>query len=136
MPVNPDKVRNRNFVFSYKDRQLPVERFEFIKDSLQFLVYPDSASNAFKQDIRELFTKNDSLRIDNFNYEFLNIEDSLGNKLNEPLSESLQQYREFFVQEVKVKVGSTPDTAALMHNNLPLYSKLQPINAVAGKHKY
>lgn len=135
-PINPEKVKIRDFVFSYKDRQLPIEKVEFKKDSLQFLVYPDSTQNAFKHHIRELFTQNDSLRIRNFEYEFLNIRDSTGNILNEYNSENMQQYREFFVQEVKLDPGSAPDISTLMNKNLPLFSHLQPFYAIKGKHRY
>ncbi|HMB61807.1 MAG TPA: hypothetical protein VKN36_01955 [Eudoraea sp.] len=136
MPVNPEKVKNRNFVFSYKDQQIPIEKVEFRKDSLQFLAYPDSTSNAFKEDIRELFNKNDSLSIGNFKYELLNIKDSVGNILNEYRRENMQQYREFFVQEVKVKSGSVPDISILMNKNLPLFSQFQPLNAIEAKKSY
>lgn len=90
-----DKVKKRNFVFSYKGRQLPIEKVEFKKDSLQFLAYPDSTLYAFKEDVQELLTKNDGLSIRSFEYELLNIRDSIGNNLNEYSSENLQQYREY-----------------------------------------
>ncbi|MGB5358955.1 MAG: carboxypeptidase-like regulatory domain-containing protein [Eudoraea sp.] len=136
MPANLDKIKKKNFIISYKERQLPIEKIDFKKDSLQFLVYPDSNTISFQKEITELFTENDSLRISNLKYELLNIKDSLGNGLNESITENLEQYREYFVQEVIVKIDNEPNITSYMKRNLPLISPLQPIYSVEPKHNY
>jgi hypothetical protein len=135
-PRDLDKVRKKDFKFLYKEKELPIEKFRFEEDSLRFWVYPDTLVASLQNEMEELFTETDSLRISNFYYNFKNIKDSLGNNLDERSSENLEQYREFFVQDILTKIDSEPGDVIFMNRELPLFSPFQPVYSEKRNHKY
>ncbi|NJB72537.1 hypothetical protein GGR42_003028 [Saonia flava] len=136
-PRDLEKIKNKNFTLLYKEEQLPIKNVKFENDSLRFWVYPDRSVKKFQSSYEELFTETDSLRISKFKYGFNGIQDSLGNILDKSSNENLQQYREFFVQEVVTEISGMPnEEASFMKTDLPLFSSRQPIYPDERKRKF
>ncbi|MEX0291131.1 MAG: carboxypeptidase-like regulatory domain-containing protein [Flavobacteriaceae bacterium] len=126
-PHKLEKLKPKDFVFNYKGKHLPIEKFHFVEDSLRFWIYPDKSVKSLRTEMKELFTETESMQISHFQYAFNGIKDSLGNVLDERQSEHLEQYREFFVQEVQDFPYADTKETVFMRKNAPIFSPLQPV---------
>tara|TARA_R110002167_G_scaffold364996_1_gene588462 strand:+ start:3289 stop:4878 length:1590 start_codon:yes stop_codon:yes gene_type:complete len=127
VPINVDEIKNKDFKITYKEKLLPIKRIRFFEDERIFRITPHYLKMETGPILEYLFSENDRLEVSDLTYEYGNIRDSLGNKLDEKKYEYLHQYREFFTQETFPNLSVSVSKDSLMLKDAPLDSKLQPI---------
>ncbi|WP_299532798.1 carboxypeptidase-like regulatory domain-containing protein [Ulvibacterium sp.] len=125
-PVDPlyAKIKN-NYTITFKGVQWEVGKVEVFKDSVK--VYPDLKEGILSKTMREIDV---AVKKRTFNSELLDIKvkdvkDFEGNLVNTPRVENYMQFREFFVQRVKLKAHA-PFDIEYMDKRKPLFEN-QPI---------
>ena len=128
MPDSPERIRLKDFRVRYKNKQLPLEDFYFLERERSFVLCPNFEHRSSVEAFREIFTPNNETRqVAHINYDYENIEDGEGNKLDERTWEYIHQYREFFTQEIKQHQQESLTDTERMLKDYPLQSDLQPI---------
>ncbi len=125
-PVNDrDALRASRYKVRYKGKKLKFENIVAIEDEV--LLFPklskENLDAMFYE--MELAQRRNALDADMLYFEFGNIRDGYGNLLHEATYKEMDQFREFFVQEVKLKV-MIPTDVLFMNKNKPIFED-QPI---------
>ena len=120
----------------YKDQEIPIDDFYFLKNKMAFIVCPDFKDKTLAKAYEDLFTETDSLKVSDITYGYGNIKDSLGNTLDYRKLEYMHQYREFFTQEIIPQENEVTEEQRFMIKMKPLDSPLQPINSGKMKNTY
>ncbi len=126
IPVRLDKIKERDFEVYYKDQIIPIKEFYFLEYEKTFVVCPYLDKGKSKAVTDHIFTQSPNMEISDIKYSYNNMEDDLGNELDERKLEYVHQYREFFSQEFQL-MGSIIDSTHLMNKTLPLDDPLQPV---------
>lgn len=134
-PANLNKIKNRDFKIAYKNMTVPIKEFYYSEDERTFVVCPNLDSERLEDLFERLFTEREDLLVVEVAYNYGNIRDSLGNKLDERKWEYLHQYREFFTQETQTNDQEIGEYN-LMIKTLPLDSPEQPISRRTLKTEY
>ncbi|MFX0555163.1 carboxypeptidase-like regulatory domain-containing protein [Maribacter sp. CXY002] len=134
-PGNLEKIKNRDFMITYRNDFVPIREFWFQEDELAFVVCPHLKYKKAEDIFDVLFTEKEDLEVADVKYTYGNIKDSLGNKLDERKWEYLHQYREFFVQEI-ILDNNVKNSNRLMRKDLSLDSDLQLKHSVDIKKEY
>ncbi|WP_273566186.1 carboxypeptidase-like regulatory domain-containing protein [Maribacter halichondriae] len=134
-PVNDDDANKvTRYKIRYKGKRIKVDGIVVIQDEV--LLFPKLS----KEDLDRIFyemelaQRRNALDADVLYFEFGNIRDRYGNLLHEPTYKEMDQFREFFVQEVKPNVAM-PTDVLFMNKNKPIF-KDQPIVRPANFDKY
>lgn len=97
IPLLKSALKKKNYGLRYKDKKLKIDSIEV------------------KKNIVILHLKKKSI-FEDINIEFKKIKDIYGNLINEKESQSYKQYREFFVQELKINPKKSLDTLYMIKN--------------------
>jgi hypothetical protein len=99
-----------NYTVEFKNRKVKIRTIERLKNKV--FLYPMLSEEEIGKMITEILeAKNKGLDLKQLlNITVVNVRDTLGNLVNEPMQKEYQQYREFFVQKVE------PDSRAPLDN--------------------
>ena len=129
-PDLQDALNEDNYILKYKDKK--IDFTEIILDNSDVnrktvLIYPDMYSYKAEEMFRSISVAARKGPVDSllFSAKVTNISDVDGNLINEWTSRDYDQFREFFVQEVKPNVKSPVDSL-FMEKRSPIF-KDQPI---------
>lgn len=137
LPANFDRIGKNDFKITYNGQKVPIKNFELHQDERIFIIYPNVGYNIAEQIFKGLFLEREDLQVEGVKYNYGNIKDSLGNKLDERKWEYLHQYREFFVQETSPYTTSNGvEKDSLMEKMEPLGSKEQHVKSIGLKTYY
>ena len=137
VPAELDKIKNKDFIITYKDQQIPIEEFYFSDEQRTFVVCPHIRYKPLAHVFKELFTATETLGTPHLKYGFRNIKDVAGNNLDEQKLEFMHQYREFFTQQVVPdKELIVEDASSFMIKTAPLDNPSQPIFEGEIKNEY
>lgn len=120
-----DPVLAKNYKFKFKGKPL---KFKYIeRDSMHVRLYPDLNKAQSQIMFREIYAAGikNPVPQEMLSVEFGNIRDIHGNLLHAPRYQDYDQFREFFVQQVKPFVNIPADTL-FMKKDRPIF-KDQPI---------
>lgn len=128
VPSNLGKIKLGDFRLRYKGISIPLKDFWYREDERTFVLCPHLgyAKPKVQKIFDVLFEKQDDLSVKDFTYDYRNIEDELGNRLDDRKWEYIHQYREFFVQETSYAESSIPANEHMLHS-LPLDSPEQRV---------
>ncbi|WP_422082009.1 carboxypeptidase-like regulatory domain-containing protein [Ulvibacterium sp.] len=114
-----------NYTITFKGAQWEVGEVEVFGDSVK--VYPDLKEGTLAQAMREIdaAVKKRSFDSELLDIQVRNVKDFEGNPINTPRTEDYQQFREFFVQRVKLDTRA-PFDMKFMDKRKPIF-KGQPI---------
>lgn len=117
-------TRKNNYKLFYKNQKITIDSIA-VKDKTA-LLYPKNQESIFESDMLTTFVTNKKEEENPEAYiELKNIKDTFGSVVNKQESSTYYQYREFFVQELKL--NSLPIIGATyMSKNKPIYLN-QPI---------
>ncbi len=120
-PVRKDALRKNNYNIWYQKEKISLDSVSIRKNTV--FLYPKDPTSAFKKEkYPDKETGESKLYI-----QVKNIEDIDGNIVNEQESTTYYQYREFFVQELRLQEKLFSDTG-YMSKNRPIFLN-QPMNA-------
>lgn len=134
-PIDPLSAKmGNNYDINYKGAKWEVGKVEVFGDSV--MVYPNLKDGTLAKAMREIDV---AVKKRTFNNELLDIQvksikDFEGNLVNVPRVESYQQFREFFVQRVKLDTRA-PFDVKFMNKRKPIF-KDQPIEESKDDQEY
>ncbi len=125
LPVRKSATNLRNYKFRFKGRKL-----KFLKGNLRKNVmelYPDMENSELQLMFKEIENhgKRGQLEKKFLDVKIADIKDLKGNMLNKWISRDYQQFREFFVQQIRRNAIQVPNSL-LMKKNRPIF-KDQPV---------
>ncbi|TFG74411.1 MAG: carboxypeptidase-like regulatory domain-containing protein [Flavobacteriales bacterium] len=125
MPNFETAILPKNYGFKFNGKRLKFKEIEV--DSIHVRLYPDLNKNESETMFRQLYTAGISKPVKQkmLSVEFGKIRDIHGNLLHAPRYQDYDQFREFFVQQVKPYVTIPTDTL-FMKKDRPIF-KDQPI---------
>lgn len=121
VPLRKDALRKNKYKLTYKNEKINIDSVSVRKNTV--FLYPKDPKVVFFEKITESKESDEN----NLFIEVKNIEDVYGNIVNEQESTTYYQYREFFVQELRLNERLLSDTQ-YMSKNRPIFLN-QPINA-------
>jgi len=115
----------KNYKFIFRGRKIDFVRADLRKNKVE--LYPDLEETELTQMFQDLEKEGKQGQLKNgiLEIKISNIKDLEGNILNKWTSREYQQFREYFVQQVKLNPAQVPDSL-LMDKNRPIF-KDQPI---------
>lgn len=134
-PADPLSAKIKsNYTITFKGAQWEVDKLEVFKDSVK--VYPDLKEGTLAKTMREIdvAAKKRSFDSELLDIQVRNVKDFEGNSVNVPRVESYQQFREFFVQRVKLD-SRAPFDVKFMNKRKPIF-KNQPIEESKDDQEY
>jgi hypothetical protein len=125
--ILPEAYNSDNYVLTYKGKKIDFSKIDIYilsTNQEEVYLYPKMKPNDLYEMFRSL-NENSKKGIIDINLKISNIRDEEGNVINEWTSRNFDQFREFFVQEVKPGVKS-PVGDFYMEKRRPIF-KNQPI---------
>ena len=119
VPSEKNVFKKSNYKLSYRRKKLKIDSIEINKEKLLLHI-----NNKLVLSAREMWDSNKSIEEDVI-VKIENIKDFYGNEINKQRFTSYNQYREFFVQELKIN-SSKPLGSFFMLKNKPIFEN-QPI---------
>ncbi len=112
-------MKKSNYKLSYKDVKLNIERIKVNRKKVLLYLNKEKGFNDKQMKSSSKFSYEDAM------IKVKNIKDIYGNVINQQKYESYNQFREFFVQELKINTKKPLDTLYMLKNK-PIF-KDQPI---------
>lgn len=125
--LRDDAIELKNYEIKVKGKIIPIYKVELLDSQDVVHLYPKMYPNKAEKMLREIdiAARKDKVTPELFEYKITNIKDFEGNVINEWTSRGYNQFREFFVQELKLNPKVPTDTL-YMHKRKPIF-KDQPI---------
>jgi len=121
-PLAEDALKKGKYKLYYQERKLKIAKVELKKNSV--LLYPENENIVFDQKLIQLMSEITGKGVA---IEVKNVRDIYGNVVNKPESITYNQFREFFVQELKLKAIKPLDNLFMIKTR-PIFQD-QPIIA-------
>lgn len=115
-PSNSTGITNpKNYKLRYKGKRVKIESIKSVGDRI--FLYPEMPINKI---LRPVFFENDGNKLKGFAIEINNVRDIYGNSFDVSNKTRVNQFREFFVQEINPE-GNTIFSEFLMDKNKPIF---------------
>ncbi|MGB5781258.1 MAG: carboxypeptidase-like regulatory domain-containing protein [Eudoraea sp.] len=126
-PERRSAVITRFYSLKYKGKRIKLEEIEMEKK--RAYLYPKfrtvAESSSFFKELNSYRNKDDMIDLKLFSFEVKSIIDEEGNEINTPTYGNFNQFREFFVQQVK-PYATGPEDSLYMTKDKPIFEN-QPI---------
>lgn len=127
-PIKEDAINSKNYKISYLGKKMKIDRIlNSSKVRYHIFLKPFDNEDIFEIDMAKIRDNTEIASDKILAIEIKEIKDLQGNIINERLSKSYNQYREFFVQEIKVN-SSLEEGSLFMNMYEPIFGE-QPIFA-------
>lgn len=129
-PIYEEALNKKNYEISYLGEKMKIARILNPKKTLYYVfLKPFVNESVFLADMSKIRDKTGVATDRTLEIEIKKIKDIYGNLINESFSEDYNQYREFFVQEIKTNNSMPQDKDSLFMNMYePIFGE-QPIMA-------
>lgn len=124
-PASPDKLNKYSFKVEYQDKKVPIKEIKYLPEEKMVMLKVDMMKNRQKH-LRMLFSREYDKEKKTLKIQNRKVKDSLGNLLEDRPVEFLDQYREFFTQQI-LPLRSGVQPALKMNRELPLFDSRQPL---------
>lgn len=114
-----------NYRVEYKNKKLKLRAIEQVANKV-FLQLNSKAFDGIKEELIAIYEKNNQLPFKDFWFSFGNVTDSSGNFVNDLRYEKVNQFREFFVQEINIDFKESAEDK-FMDKRRPIFEN-QPID--------
>ena len=118
-------LRSRNYDVTFKGIKLKIERIINVGNQIRLFPKLDPESQMMFNELRYALRGNRNIDNELLSIKLKSISDTDGNTINEEYYKDFNQFREFFVQEVKTHVEA-PLNSEFMYKNRPIF-KDQPV---------
>ncbi len=129
-------LKKSNYNLTFKGKKLRLKGLVLIEDVVE--LFPDLNNKNTLAMLQKIKITGEGIKINNKNLKFnlRNIKDINGNLINENWYENRKQFREFFVQKLKLEKLSLPNDNLFMDKGKPIFNEFQPIKKVDSLNEY